>query len=71
MRFNVNKCKVMRFGKNNLGNKYEIEGTILENVEYESDFWVVICSNLKVSLQCSKAANKANQILGMIYRTIG
>ena len=37
--------------------------------EFEKDVGVIISSDLKPSIQCSKAASKANTILGMMART--
>jgi hypothetical protein len=70
MDFNVKKCKVMHFGNHNLRAKYSMNGTELVDSNEEKDLGVIICQDLKVSQQCHIAAKKANQILGLIYRTI-
>ena len=36
----------------------------------EKDLGVIIRNNLKVGKLCDKAANKGNQILGLLKRTI-
>ena len=69
MSFNVNKCKVMHLGYNNVNADYFLCGETLINVTEEKDLEVIIQQNLKVDLQCASAVKKANQILGMISRT--
>ena len=52
--------------------EYFMEGKKLEEIMEEKDHGVIglISSNFKVAKQCIKAANKGNQILGLIKRTI-
>ena len=45
-------------------------GKILGKVSEEKDLGVIISKEFKVANQCSKAASKGNQILGLIKRTI-
>ena len=45
---------------------YEIGRTILRNTVKEKDLGVTMNANMKVSEQCSIAAFKGNQVLGMI-----
>lgn len=42
----------------------------LTEITEEKDLGVIISNYLKVGKQCAKAANKGNQILGLIKRTI-
>ncbi len=70
MKFNVEKCKVMHIGNNNVEAEYFMEGHILEKVKEEKDLGIIISNTFKVSNQCIKAAKKGNQILGLIKRTI-
>jgi ribonucleases P/MRP protein subunit RPP40 len=69
MPFNVTKCKVMHFGKNNCREEWSMGDIKLEVIKEEKDLGVVLSDDLKVGVQCKKAAIKGNQILGMIYRT--
>ena len=69
MPFNAKKCKVMHVGKKNPLVNYEIDGVVLERVEQEVNLGVLLRDVLGMEGQCSKAANKANQILGLISRT--
>jgi Reverse transcriptase (RNA-dependent DNA polymerase)/Endonuclease-reverse transcriptase len=68
MQFNVKKCKIMHFGRNNPQYDYEMNGEKLERVEEERDIGVTVNKNLKPSSQCSKAANTARTVLGQISR---
>ena len=40
-------------------------------VQQEKDVGVIIAENLKPSLQCAKAAQKANSVLGQLTRGVG
>ena len=46
-----------------------MDGTALESVTQEKDLGVLIDSTAKPSLQCAKAAQKANQVLGQLLRS--
>jgi len=70
MMFNIGKCKVMHFGHNNPSLKYYMNSKELEAVTVEKDLGVWISNDLKVSVQCSKAYNRASMALGMINRAI-
>jgi ribonucleases P/MRP protein subunit RPP40 len=61
MQFNVKKCKIMHFGRNNPQYDYEMNGEKLEKVEEERDIGVTVNKNLKPSSQCSKAANSKDR----------
>ena len=70
MDFNLDKCKIMHIGnKKQLFDEYAIGGHILEKVEEEKDLGVIINEKFKVDKQCAMVAKKANQVLGLIYRT--
>ena len=73
MMFNSGKCKVIHFGRSNPGFTYTMggyapAGTILESVVEEKDVGVMVHNTLKPSVQCAKAAKKANQVLGQMAR---
>ena len=70
MKFNLDKCMVMHMGYKNGEADYVIGGKILGKVSEEKDLGVIISKEFKVANQCSKAASKGNQILGLINRTI-
>ena len=66
----VDKCHIMHIGPNNSQYKYSMEGMELEVSTFEKDIGVIIDSSLKPSLQCSKAAKKANSVLAQLLRAI-
>ena len=49
---------------------YELGGQKLKIVEWDWDLGIIVHSNGKTLEQCTMAANKANQILGMIKKNI-
>jgi len=61
MLFNIDKCKVMHLGLNNVKAKHEINGKYLEEVTEERDLGVIMQSDLKCSKQCLKAVSTANK----------
>ena len=69
MLFNVDKCKVLHIGYNNMKAKYYMNGIELEEILEERDLGVIMRRDLTPSSQCVKAANSANRILGMIKRS--
>jgi hypothetical protein len=68
MQFNVAKCKVMHFGRQNPRYVYEMSGQQLEEVDSERDIGVTVSQTLKPSAQCAKAAGTARSVLGQIAR---
>lgn len=70
MEFNVAKCKVMHFGKSNIGCKYSMDKQPVDVVDSEKDLGVIVSSDLKAEANCKEAYTKANKMLGLISRTI-
>ena len=68
MLFCLDKCAVMHVGFNDIGKSMELSGKILVSHTSEMDLRVIVQSNLKVDMQCNKAACEANRRLGMIRR---
>src|SRR6478609_63255 len=66
MLFNIEKCKVMHVGRNNLLSTYSINGKDLNVVSEEKDLRVIVNNDLNVSKQFAMAASKGNQMLGII-----
>ena len=60
MEFNVEKCHIMHIGSNNKEYVYKMGDKELESSEFEKDIGVLVQRNLRPSLQCAKAAKKAN-----------
>ena len=70
MEFNVDKCHVMHIGSDNHEYKYTMGDKDLASTEFEKDIGVMIQRSLKPSLQCSKAAKKANAVLAQLTRAV-
>lgn len=70
MPVNADKCKIMHIGGSNTKEQYKMGNVYLAEVAEEKDLGVFINRDMKVATQCIKSANKANQILGLINRTI-
>ena len=70
MEFNVDKCKVMHLGRDNIKYKYIMDGKELTTTDLEKDLGINLTKNLKTSYQCLQAYNKASQMLGLLGRTI-
>ena len=68
MLFNLDKCAVMHFGFNNIGESMELGGKVCVPHTSKGDLGIIVQSNLKVDMQCNKASSEANKRLGMIKR---
>ena len=60
MSFNIDKCKVLHYGKGNIEYKYSMCGQPLDEVDSEKDLGIIFSKNLKVAEQCKEAYTKAN-----------
>ena len=69
MLFNLDKCKVLHVGKNNIKHQYSMGGNPLDNVSEEKDLGITVTESFKSSKQCNIAAAKANRILGIIKKS--
>ena len=70
MLFNSEKCHILHLGQRNARYEYTMEGRVLEGVESEKDVGVIIHHSLKPSMQCAKAAGRANAVLGQLSRAV-
>ncbi|KAE8615256.1 hypothetical protein XENTR_v10008456 [Xenopus tropicalis] len=70
MRFNVDKCKVMHFGRNNINANYLLNGSVLGVSLMEKDLGVFVDNKLSNSRQCHSVATKANKVLSCIKKGI-
>ena len=70
MLFNSEKCHILHLGPRNAKYEYTMEGRVLEGVESEKDVGVIVHKSLKPSMQCAKAAGRANAILGQLSRAV-
>ena len=70
MLFNAEKCHILHLGRRNAMYEYTMEGRVLEAVEFEKDVGVLVHQSLKPSMQCARAAARANGILGQLSRAV-
>ena len=70
MEFNVDKCHIMHIGANNMELTYTMGDQELQPSDFEKDIGVMVQRNLRPSLQCAKAAKKANSVLAQISHTV-
>ena len=68
--FNVDKCKVIHFGRDNPNTTYTINNKAVKVGEVEKDLGIIVNKDLKVASQCSTAVKAANRTLGLIKRTL-
>lgn len=68
--FNEKKCKSLHIGRNNPEQKYNMNGHILEDVSMQKDLGIIVDKELKFHEQTAAAVKKANQVLGIIKKTI-
>ena len=67
MKFNVEKCKVLHYGRNSIGAcQYNMYGQPLAEATAEKDLGVVLSNDLKVVQQCIEACSKANERKGVL-----
>ena len=67
--FNVGKCKVIHYGKNNPEYTYYMKSNELSAAHEEKDLGVVFQRDLKFGSHISQKVNKANSMLGIIRKT--
>ena len=69
MKFNIEKCKVLHIGSNNVQARYVMNNMPLSSTEKEKDLGVVVSNDLKPSTHCTEAVKTANKLIGFIGRT--
>ena len=66
--FNASKCSILHIGLRNPKHSYTMMGQEMTSHTVEKDLGVLMDKDLKFRRQAAAAANKANQILGVIKR---
>ncbi|MES9971492.1 MAG: reverse transcriptase family protein, partial [Candidatus Thiodiazotropha sp.] len=69
LRFNVEKCKTIHFGRNNQEYQYTLHFEDIDSDTEEKDLGVIFQRDLKFSSHIATKVNKANSILSLIIRT--
>ena len=69
LEFNVDKCKVIHFGRDNPNSVDAINDKTVKVVTKEKDLGVIVNHDLKVANQCAVPVKAANRTLGLIKRT--
>jgi len=70
MEFNPDKCKVMHFGRFNVGGKYTVNGRTLKSIDRQRDLGVQVHRSLKVATQVEKVVKKTYGMLAFISQGI-
>ena len=70
MKLNVDKCKVISFGQENMKPVYFLENKELEICSAERDLGVFISNTLKSDLHIAEQSSKANRMLGYISKVV-
>ena len=70
MLFNSGKCHILHLGYNNKKHEYMMGGEMLQTVEFDKDVGVIVHQSLKPSMQCARAAARANAVLCQISRAV-
>ena len=68
LKLNINKCKIVSFGRNVSDYEYEIDNIKLERLKSIKDLGVMFDEKLKFDLHIKEKSAKANSILGVIKR---
>ena len=73
IRFQPVKCNIMQITRKRIKKinaSYNLEGTVLDNVENIKYLGITITNNLKWSTHVSNICTRANRILGFLTRTL-
>ena len=68
MEYNVGKCEVIHFGRNNSKMDYNLNGKKLQHAAVQRDLGVLVQESQGVGLQVQQVIKKANRILSFIAR---
>ena len=68
MEYNVGKCEVIHFGRNNSKMDYYLNGEKLQHATVQRDLGVLVHESQKLSLQVQQVIKKANGMLAFIAK---
>jgi hypothetical protein len=68
LKLNINKCKIVSYGRQGIKNNYVISNVKLDNVDSIKDLGVTFDNKLNFRLHITEKINKAYSILGIIKR---
>ena len=68
LKLNIDKCKIISYGRVTCKYDYKIKNTILERIDKIKDLGVVFDSKLKFADHIKEKVKKANSMLGLIKR---
>ena len=66
MSFNVEKCKILHFGKDNPNHDYRLNNTVIPTADEEKDLGILVDTSLKFSKHIKNIAARANRMIGLI-----
>jgi endonuclease/exonuclease/phosphatase family metal-dependent hydrolase len=73
LRFNLDKCKVMHYGRTNPNLNYVMTSdpipSHMEVTQEEKDLGIIFTPEMKFSLHIAKIVKKANQMVGLVKRS--
>ena len=70
MKFNIEKCKVLKLGSSASGTRYELDNLEIGISECERDLEIKVSKDFKLRQHCNNVRNKANRVLGFISRCV-
>ena len=70
LNFNLSKCAMLHFGKNNPHHQYLLDNEPISCKQSEKDLGIYICDELKFSLQVSDMVKKAEKVMCVLKKYI-
>ena len=70
LNFNLSKCAMLHFGKNNPHHQYLLDNEPISCKQWEKDLGIYICDDLNFSLQVSNMVKKAEKVMCVLKKYI-